>query len=274
MARNSSRPRSVSIVACSRSSQHPGDEAAIGSGVDPGRPRASRAAASPARRPPANRHALDPAPGDRERQHIAADAGRGRHLDEGERRTLFADGQRRMASRRICGSAAPFSANQRREARKCGSTSRSSSRRERPSVSARQPLENTSVTHSCGEDRLGRGAVLVDELEPEEAVGRQRDDERRVADALEARLAEHLERHAAAPGGEVELGRLRRARQVGDAQDDLVAELAQIDQHGAVGRADEGERAAAEHLRGLAHGDQPLHPASAATTGCATAPRH
>ena len=58
--------------------------------------------------------------------------------------------------------------------------------------------------------------------------------------------------------GEVEFGRLRRARQVGDAKDDLVLVLPHIGQHRAIGRADEGHGAAAEGQRGLAHRDQPL----------------
>ena len=53
---------------------------------------------------------------------------------------------------------------------------------------------------------------------------------------------------------------MRRARDVGNAQNRLVAQLAHIGEHRAVGRADEGQRAAAEHLGRLAHADQPLGP--------------
>ncbi len=103
-----------------------------------------------------------------------------------------------------------------------------------------------------------RGFVALLQFEPVEAVRRQRDHVGQFADHREARAAEHFQRNAALPGGEVELGRLRRSRQIGDAQNDLVLILAHIAQHRAVFRPDERHGAAAEGERGFADRDQPL----------------
>ncbi len=91
------------------------------------------------------------------------------------------------------------------------------------------------------------------ELEPVEAVGPQRDHVRQFADRGKASSAEHLQGNAILPGRKVELGRLRRARQVRNAEDHLVAILPDIGKHRAIGRADECHRAAAERQIGLAH---------------------
>ena len=81
--------------------------------------------------------------------------------------------------------------------------------------------------------------VLVLEQEPEEAVGRKRDDVGAFADAREGAAAEHFDRHAALPRAEIDLGGLRRPRQVGDAQDRLVLVFTHVGEHGPVDRADE-----------------------------------
>ena len=56
----------------------------------------------------------------------------------------------------------------------------------------------------------------------------------------------------------IEFGGLRRSRQIGDAENDLVLILPDVAQHRAVDRADEGHGAAAERQGRLAHRDQPL----------------
>src|SRR5918992_6382733 len=58
----------------------------------------------------------------------------------------------------------------------------------------------------------------IPELEPEEAARAERQEVRELADPGELRVAEHLHRDAALEGREIELDRLRRARQVVDAQ--------------------------------------------------------
>ena len=84
------------------------------------------------------------------------------------------------------------------------------------------------------------------QLEPIEAVGRQRQEIGQVADRREGGAAGHLDERRAIEFREVELNGLRRARHVGDAQDALAVILAEIREHLAVGRIQEAQGAASE----------------------------
>ena len=106
-----------------------------------------------------------------------------------------------------------------------------------------------------------RRARRLAELEPIEAIGGERDDVGAFSDRWEARPPEHLERKASAPRREVDLGGLRRARQIGDTDQYVVLVLPYVDEHGTVRRPNEAQRAPAENLAGLAHRNQPLGPA-------------
>ena len=108
--------------------------------------------------------------------------------------------------------------------------------------------------HDRRRGRLRLVALL--KLEPVETVRRQRDHVGQFADRREMRAPEHFQRHAFPEGRKVELGRLSRARKVGDAENDLLAELPHIGQHRAVGGADEGQAAAPEGERRFADRDQ------------------
>ena len=107
--------------------------------------------------------------------------------------------------------------------------------------------QSLELRHHARLHRLGIVALL--ELEPVEAVRRERDHVGQFADCRKTRAAEHFQRDALFPGRQVELGRLRRTRQVGDAENDLALVLADIGEHRAIGRADEGHRAAAKGER-------------------------
>ena len=102
--------------------------------------------------------------------------------------------------------------------------------------------------------RVGR------ELEDVVAVARQRHQVRELADRRERRAARHLDRHAALEPREIELDRLRRAREVRDAQHGFAVVLAQVREHLAVAGLEENERAAAERLEALADLDQAARP--------------
>src|SRR5712691_10902439 len=78
-------------------------------------------------------------------------------------------------------------------------------------------------------------------------------------DRREDRAAEDLDRPDPGEFAEVELGRLRRARQVRDDQHRLAPIPPQAREDLLVARAQELDRAASEHGRGAARGDQPLH---------------
>src|SRR6185312_3086285 len=104
---------------------------------------------------------------------------------------------------------------------------------------------------------VGGGRI---EQEPVEAVPGQRQEIGQLADPREAAAAEELERHPPAEAGEVELDRLRGAREIEDAEDRLLAVRAQVGQHLAVRRVEKAEIAAAEGKATLAHGDEALHP--------------
>ena len=126
----------------------------------------------------------------------------------------------------------------------------------------RAPAVAEHQGHQLRNDR-GRldGAGIFRQQEPEESVRGERDQVRRLGNPREPRAAEHFHRHEAAPRRQVDFRRLGGARQIGDAQHDLVLILAQIDQYGAIGRAQERQVAAAEHRARPAHRDQSLHPA-------------
>src|SRR5438552_11817762 len=78
-------------------------------------------------------------------------------------------------------------------------------------------------------------------------------------DRREDRAAEDLDRPDPGEFAEVELGRLRRAGQVRDDQHRLAPIPPQAREDLLVARAQELDRAAPEHGRGAARGDQPLH---------------
>ncbi len=129
----------------------------------------------------------------------------------------------------------------------------------------------TRERHPGGADRHDQGLELgnhrrrdvfrlvgLAKLEPVEAIRRQRNHIGQLADRRKVSAPEHLQRDTILPRRKVELGGLRRARQVGDAKDHLVAILPDIGQHAAVDRTDEGHGAAAERQCRLSHRDQPL----------------
>src|SRR5262245_46668540 len=108
--------------------------------------------------------------------------------------------------------------------------------------------------------RTRRFAIGLQQLEPEKAVTLQRQQVRQFAYWRKAAAPEQLDRLAAAPVRKVELDRLRRAREIGDAQDDFVAMAAQIGDDLAIGRIKEVQSAAAECALGAACRDQSLDP--------------
>ena len=123
--------------------------------------------------------------------------------------------------------------------------------------------------HTDGTRRLGAdvdgGAAGVDG-EPEEAVRRERQRVRPVADRREPGLPEHLDRHGAGELAQVEVDLLGQAGQVGHAQQrPLVAGhvgrgCSDERQHVVVLGLEELDRPPAEHEVALAQGDQLAHP--------------
>ena len=107
--------------------------------------------------------------------------------------------------------------------------------------------QGLELRHSVRYDRLRLVRLL--ELEPVEAVGRERDHVGQFADRGKTCAAKHLQGNAPLEGGEVEFGRLRGARQIGDAENDLVLSLPDMGKHRPIGRADERHGAAAERQR-------------------------
>src|SRR5215831_14042989 len=83
------------------------------------------------------------------------------------------------------------------------------------------------------------------ELEPEKAVPLQGQQIRQFANRRKSAAAEQLDRLATAPFREVEFNGLRRTRQVGDAQDDLVSVSADVRNHLAICRVEKLQCAAA-----------------------------
>ena len=78
--------------------------------------------------------------------------------------------------------------------------------------------------------------------------------------ARELGVPEHLHRHVALERREVELGGLRRARDVRDAEDDVLVAAPDVREHLAVRHREELHRAAPERLEELAERDGVPHP--------------
>ncbi len=108
--------------------------------------------------------------------------------------------------------------------------------------------------------RQGCEARGIGEGEPIKSIGRQGQQIGQGADRRKLRGAGELDGDLALLRRQVELDGLRRARQVEHAQHHVVIMLAQIGQHLAVARAQEGQVAVAEGVMGLAHGDHALGP--------------
>src|SRR5438552_18486656 len=81
-----------------------------------------------------------------------------------------------------------------------------------------------------------------------------------LSDRRECRPADQLYRNTSLVFGEIELDRLCRAREVGHAQDDLVAVFAQIGEDLAIGGTQKPERAPPERLKALAHREDASRP--------------
>src|SRR5262249_56422137 len=94
-----------------------------------------------------------------------------------------------------------------------------------------------------------------------ESVGPKRHKVGTFADRRKVRSAEQFERHTTTPGGEVDLGGLRRARRIGDAEHYFILVLSYVDQHGAVCRADKSQRSATKYLARFADRYQAFGPA-------------
>ena len=120
----------------------------------------------------------------------------------------------------------------------------------RPVAEERDPaVEQHQDRHLVGHDHLRmprRRLGIGGEAEPVERVRRQREEVRQVADRRKRRAAHELHGDAALEAPQVELDRLRRAREVGDAQDRFVRILAQVREDLAVARIQEREPPAAE----------------------------
>ena len=110
------------------------------------------------------------------------------------------------------------------------------------------------------------GRLDIDgQLEPIEAVRGEGQQIGQIADGGKRRPAEHFHRHSALERRQIEFDRLGRARQIGDAQDAVIAVLAQIGEDLAIAGLQKAPRAAAEGPAGLAHGQHPLGPAEQRT---------
>ena len=119
----------------------------------------------------------------------------------------------------------------------------------RQSVLAEQicPITRHHQGQEFGWYRLQTGAFLCGEqIEPKEAVRLQGQQIGQFAHARKHAAPEKLDRLAAAELRQIEFDRLRRARQIGDAEDDLVIEGAQIGDDLAVRRIEKPQCAAAE----------------------------
>ena len=118
-----------------------------------------------------------------------------------------------------------------------------------------------------GKDRLVPGGRLGvrGQLEPVEAVGREGQQIRQVADRRERGPPQHFDGNPALERSQIEFHRLRRARQVGHAQDRVIAVFAQVGQDLAIPGPEEAARSATEGLAGLAHGQQAFGPAQKRT---------
>ena len=144
-----------------------------------------------------------------------------------------------------------------------GSTSCSKMPRVRASGDPGRPKRNDERLELLhGPRRRRHGLVALLQVEPEEAVGRQRDQIGQFADRGESACG----RASRAGCGPCKAQRSSSTAcaerdRLATQRIDLVAVLADIGQHRAVGRADEGQRAAAEHLASTCARDQPLRPA-------------
>src|ERR1700687_2158204 len=105
-----------------------------------------------------------------------------------------------------------------------------------------------------------RDLSIGSQLEPVEAVGRDRQQIRQFADGWKRRAAQHFDRHTAFERGQVEFNWLSRTRQIGNAQDGVCAILAKVRQYLAVAGLEKLTRAAPERLAGLSHGEHALRP--------------
>src|SRR6266545_5231110 len=105
------------------------------------------------------------------------------------------------------------------------------------------------------------GRLRLAELEPEEAAGLQREQVGQVADRRELRRPEHLLGNEAAERGEVELDGLGGAREVLDADDDLVVPPPDVREDPRVVRAERLVAAEPEDGVLLAELDEAAQPA-------------
>ncbi|MNS80327.1 hypothetical protein D3C72_1140040 [compost metagenome] len=101
--------------------------------------------------------------------------------------------------------------------------------------------------------------VFRGEAEPVKAVGREGQEEIQLADGRERVTPEHLHRHHADVGRQIEFGGLGTARHVGHAQDDFVSAVRPgvftgVGQNPPVARRQHLQRTAPEGLGMLAHG--------------------
>ena len=97
-------------------------------------------------------------------------------------------------------------------------------------------------------------------LEPEEAVGRQGQQIRQLADTRELRAGREFGEAIAVEIVHLQFDRLRSVRHVDDAQDRFVVQLAEIGEDLAVARIEEAERAAAQRLLRSAHHQHAAQP--------------
>ena len=204
---------------------------------------------------------IEARPVDRERHQVLPAVAPALGLDQGQRQPQFGAGERDGGGelggdgRAVLGGKPAPARQEGRQHVALEDHTGAAVRERAPALGDHQGLE---LRRDAGQfDLAGRLA----EIEPEESIRGERDHIGLVSDRREIPAAQHLERDAAAPGREIDLGRLCGARQIGDAQNDLALILPGIDHHRAVAGTDEGQRAAAEHLAGLAHRDQPLGPA-------------
>ncbi len=98
------------------------------------------------------------------------------------------------------------------------------------------------------------------ELEPIERIARQRQHVGQVADRRERRAADHLDGDTAAKLREIELDGLRRALEVRDAENRLLLVAAHVREDRAIAGPQQLERAAAERLGSLPHGEHAARP--------------
>ena len=106
----------------------------------------------------------------------------------------------------------------------------------------------------------GRGFALGRQREPIEAVGRKGEQIGELADRRKQRAAAQLDRNAAGKFRKIQLDGLRRARDIGDAKDDVVIEVAQIRQNLAVLRVEETQTPASERGVAASHRQHAAHP--------------